>query len=280
MTCDIESSRHAGRIKPHEMSHHRLKHKKKSSPKHKKLEIRSPITHTIKRLSLWNVPKKAFRFFDLPQEIQDLTYRFYFSDSNYILEAVCSQCEEEGFDMHECLYKAKLSGHVPSLRHEEVCRKMARDSKFIRDMICPTSLTVVEKVETLGLICQFSTDPKYAWLRERLMEVSCRGVTKYAINQDIPWTLLASECPNLSELSIEVRVRHEYVYWTHNHARHALEADPDETNKRSLNLASLHRVAGMLKQRSNNKSNIKVQSSHWWPLSTKAHKNCFTKVSQ
>lgn len=266
----------------HRMSNHRLKHnRKRSNSKHKKLqETQSPTTYTIKRLNLWQVPRPAFRFFDLPQEIQDLIYRFYFLDSEYFLEAVCSECAEDGFDMHQCLYKAKISGCVPSLKHELTCRKMARDSRFVRDMVCPKLLTFIEKVEIQGLICQFSYDQKYAWLRQRITAISCRGVTKYAISQDVPWNLLAIECPNLIIINIQVRVRHEYVYWRDHYARHALQEDPDDANRISLNLANLYLTAGTLQERSGKNGHIKVQSSHWWPLSTKAHKNCFTKVSK
>lgn len=262
------------------MSHFRLKHKQRSSPKHKEIpENKTPGNFTAKR-NLWLAPRLAFRFFDLPQEIQDAIYIFYFTEVEYHLESVCSKCAEDGFDAHKCLYQAKVSGCVPSLRHEQSCRKMARDSRLIRDVVYPKSLTFIEKVEVQELVYQFSTDPRYAWLRDRTTAISCRGVTKYAIGQEVTWSLLALNCPRLTDLNIEVRVRHEYVYWTNQYARRALQEDPDDVNRNGLNSANLHLTAGILQARAENQYHIRVESSHWWPLSTKAHKNCFTKVCQ
>jgi len=86
-------------------------------------------------------------FLGLPQEIQDMIYRFYYQGIELTVK-------------HEVATFARLKfNNLPTLAIESVCRRTSRDARAIREQIFTRTLTI--EPSSRKCVLEVTNNPRY-----------------------------------------------------------------------------------------------------------------------
>lgn len=133
----------------------------------------------------------AFKFLELPQELQDLVYRKYFEEGTLFIDEIFSSSAS---------FRHSRLLPLPSLSIEQVSKRVSRDARGMRHQLW-RHLEIRHGVDTLG---RFIEAPKFAWIRKNITSIAIRNTDIAGSWRMRSFGSLAWRCPQLRYIRVQL----------------------------------------------------------------------------